>query len=338
MNTGGETLDLHTAFQTEMDAIYGAVSEKADAIESRLDQLTKRANDLMTGVTFGNGAEALEGSEETSGEGSFEVTSSGMGALLTQISSGMSQAESMMRSGGEAAGSAFVEGIKSGMSGIGGAFAGIASKAVSQAKAALSYSKGYEIGSSFLKGISDAIKKGCSFVAEVKVEVGGEGEEDPPTAAGGIFDGAQRRIIAEDGPEAVIPLSGKRRNRGLSLWMKAGEMLGAFTSRQAASTVENIGSYARIGEVSRGTVRTDTESIRSVARQTAVQMAQIDRLDPVAVGNALAERLIASGVLRGDVYLSNKKVGRMQSPVVSDRIASDLSSTIAGKAALGVVG
>lgn len=33
-------------------------------------------------------------------------------------------------------------------------------------------------------------------------------------------------LVAEDGPEAIIPLGGKRRNRGLDLWMEAGRMLG----------------------------------------------------------------------------------------------------------------
>jgi TP901 family phage tail tape measure protein len=45
-------------------------------------------------------------------------------------------------------------------------------------------------------------------------------------AAGGIYDGAMLSWVAEDGPEAIIPLSSKRRERGLQLWLQAGEMLG----------------------------------------------------------------------------------------------------------------
>lgn len=45
-------------------------------------------------------------------------------------------------------------------------------------------------------------------------------------AAGGIYDGAMLSWVAEDGPEAIIPLGAKRRERGLDLWMQAGEMLG----------------------------------------------------------------------------------------------------------------
>ena len=45
-------------------------------------------------------------------------------------------------------------------------------------------------------------------------------------ANGGIYDGAMLSWVAEDGPEAIIPLGAKRRNRGIDLWLQAGEMLG----------------------------------------------------------------------------------------------------------------
>lgn len=46
-------------------------------------------------------------------------------------------------------------------------------------------------------------------------------------ARGGIYDGgAFLSWVAEDGPEAIIPLGAKRRDRGIDLWMQAGEMLG----------------------------------------------------------------------------------------------------------------
>lgn len=45
-------------------------------------------------------------------------------------------------------------------------------------------------------------------------------------ANGDIVDGPILSWVGEDGPEAIIPLGSKRRNRGLSLWEKAGELLG----------------------------------------------------------------------------------------------------------------
>lgn len=45
-------------------------------------------------------------------------------------------------------------------------------------------------------------------------------------ATGGLFNGPHMGIVAEDGPEAIIPLGTKRRQRGISLWEQAGRMLG----------------------------------------------------------------------------------------------------------------
>ena len=45
-------------------------------------------------------------------------------------------------------------------------------------------------------------------------------------AEGGILTKPHIGLVAEDGAEAIIPLSGKRRNRGISLWEKAGKLLG----------------------------------------------------------------------------------------------------------------
>lgn len=51
----------------------------------------------------------------------------------------------------------------------------------------------------------------------------------PGYAAGGMVRGGSRLVrVAEEGsPEMIIPLSSQRRERGLKLWEKAGEMLGA---------------------------------------------------------------------------------------------------------------
>ena len=48
----------------------------------------------------------------------------------------------------------------------------------------------------------------------------------PGEAKGGIFDGAFLSWVAEDGPEAIIPLGSDKRDRGLDLWLKAGQMMG----------------------------------------------------------------------------------------------------------------
>jgi tape measure domain-containing protein len=45
-------------------------------------------------------------------------------------------------------------------------------------------------------------------------------------AAGGIFSSPHLGMVAEAGPEAIIPLSSKMRDRGIELWKQAGRFLG----------------------------------------------------------------------------------------------------------------
>ena len=48
----------------------------------------------------------------------------------------------------------------------------------------------------------------------------------PGYANGDIIHGPTHALVGEAGPEAIIPLSAARRGRGLSLWQKAGQMMG----------------------------------------------------------------------------------------------------------------
>lgn len=65
----------------------------------------------------------------------------------------------------------------------------------------------------------------------------------PGHALGGLFNTPHLGLVAEGGPEVVIPLSSTYRARALDLWVEAGEALGVegyreggFTSRKPAAT------------------------------------------------------------------------------------------------------
>lgn len=63
------------------------------------------------------------------------------------------------------------------------------------------------------------------------ISVGGAGSGSASVSAafhaeGGLFGNPHLGLVAEDGPEAIIPLGAKRRDRGIDLWMQAGAMLG----------------------------------------------------------------------------------------------------------------
>lgn len=65
-------------------------------------------------------------------------------------------------------------------------------------------------------------------------------------ANGGIYDGAMLSWVAEDGPEAIIPLGAKRRERGLELWLQAGEMLGVTEFADGGIVAPYSGALSRL--------------------------------------------------------------------------------------------
>lgn len=95
---------------------------------------------------------------------------------------------------------------------------------------------GAEIDSVFSAGYSTsapvAITLDWSIVnptANISISGGGTGSTSVSAslhAEGGLFGSPHLGLVAEDGPEAIIPLGSKRRGRGLDLWMQAGEALG----------------------------------------------------------------------------------------------------------------
>ena len=70
----------------------------------------------------------------------------------------------------------------------------------------------------FFGGIWDSITGNAS--------AGYEAATATPHAEGGIMTRPHLGLVAEDGAEAIIPLSGNRRQRGLDLWERTGQMLG----------------------------------------------------------------------------------------------------------------
>ncbi|MDE4542463.1 hypothetical protein [Thermoanaerobacterium sp. R66] len=74
---------------------------------------------------------------------------------------------------------------------------------------------------SFFGGLWDKVKS--SFGAGYKA---GKGSSIQEHAWGGIMTKPHMGIVAEDGAESLIPLSPSKRQRGLDLWQRTGELLG----------------------------------------------------------------------------------------------------------------
>lgn len=112
-----------------------------------------------------------------------------------------------------------------------------------------------------------------------------------PHAEGGLFGSPHLGLVAEDGPEAIIPLGSKRRERGLDLWMRAGEALGVKPYAEGgmignipvntsdsdsgkANIVMNMSSTFNINSASDNELRSVKEKLLDLVDEASAELAQ----------------------------------------------------------------
>lgn len=93
------------------------------------------------------------------------------------------------------------------------------------------YKEGESSGNSFVDGIKSALSGAGSWFKKnfswLFPEIDGESKTDYH-ADGGIMTRPHIGLVAEDGAESIIPLSPKRRSRGIALWQETGRRLGVM--------------------------------------------------------------------------------------------------------------
>lgn len=104
--------------------------------------------------------------------------------------------------------------------------------------------------SGFFTNAKNAFSSGFSagsFTTGGGTSSGGGGGRVTPHAMGGIMTSPHIGLVAEDGPEAIIPLGGSRRTRALDLWNQTGSLLGAdYSDDSDDSTPENVPTFSPV--------------------------------------------------------------------------------------------
>lgn len=100
-------------------------------------------------------------------------------------------------------------------------------------------------------GISGAFSSGKSAGAEA---AGGKHAE------GGIMHAPHMAQVAEDGPEAIIPLGASSRSRGMAVWEQAGDILGANAPAPVGSNDNGLGDIIPEGNGGAWSTPQDGES------------------------------------------------------------------------------
>lgn len=166
---------------------------------------------------------------------------------------------------------------------------------------------GSQVNSTFAAGYSTsanvAVTLNWSIVnPTANISVGGAGTGSASVSAslhaeGGIMANPHLGIVAEDGPEAIIPLGSKRRSRGLDLWMQAGQALGVkmyadggiegkvplntgeqksstdLKASQNANIVVNLNPSFNINENQNSATQDIKDQLKELVNETAAELA-----------------------------------------------------------------
>ena len=115
--------------------------------------------------------------------------------------------------------------------------------------------------------------------------------------------------------------------------------MAAAATQAVKDTIRAMTAQTRLSDPSVGTVLTARANARQNAEETANSLSDDENQEAYAsaVGRVIADRLIESGALGGDVVMDGEKVGRKTAPTVSKSIADKAKKTVSGRSAQGVL-
>ncbi len=223
----------------------------------------------------------------------------------------------------------YAKALKDSVTGWFGSFRDWASNIWDKVKS--SFSAGYEAGS---------LSSGGSNVAK--------------HAWGGIMTKPHMGIVAEAGPEAIIPLSGEKRQRGIELWQRTGELLGVRPyadggivgqagTLNAVNTVVEVVSQVTDASKSMADLvkKVDVSKMFRPLGQTAKTIGK--GINKIGFGaEAVFKRLpvIGAGMMIGSAALDIALAEDKKQAVVTNAgsILGSIAGGFAGGAALGATG
>lgn len=235
----------------------------------------------------------------------------------------------MSETNGKEIGTKFVNAIKSAVTSCKSSLASEADNAaraaVSAASSVLTNGAGSSIGYNFAQGIANGIRAGSSVIRAAA-----------RSAAQSALSAAKSSLGIHS-PSTVA-------EREIGWMWDAGLAKGVLGKVQliekaAGDVTDSLHDSFLVGDPSRGTVYTSGDTIRQTAKQTAEASNEKQSLyeKAEAIGRVIADRLIESGALDGDVIMDGDKVGEKVSNPVSKTISKKSRQTVAGRSAQGVI-
>ena len=197
---------------------------------------------------------------------------------------------------------------------------------VNAMRGSLNGSTGYSLGNDLMRGIISGINSMSGMLSSAARTV----------VRNAVA--AMRKAADAHSPSRETLALGRDMDEGGAIGLSGGMMVAAAT-QAVKDTIRAMTAQTRLSDPSVGTVLTARANARQTAAETANTLSDGENREAYAstIGRIIADRLIESGALGGDVVMDGEKVGRKTAPTVSKSIADKAKKTVSGRSAQGVL-
>lgn len=296
---------------TESASVVAAAAGDQFNLNLSKEMGTTVGSEWVTAVTSGmnDSATTLETTSSSLGESSYNLFKGWLSAAR-----------------GTAVGAEFMSGIQSGMASL---FSGVSSTASSIAQSVyntfsgiMSSSSGKSLGYNFDAGIAQGIYNGSSLITSAA-----------KSAANAALAAAKNALDIHSPSGRAEKEVGYMFDEGAAKGVLGNMGVIIAASKELGQEMLNA---MLVGDPSHGTVLSSKSAAREAAAQTAQANGNQSDDNAERIGRAMADRLIESGVLDGDILMDGEKVGEKVSGSVSKNISRKSKTTITGRAALAM--
>lgn len=197
---------------------------------------------------------------------------------------------------------------------------------MSTAKSIMSASAGFSIGRDMMQGLVNGIRSMSGTLASAA------------RSAVSSAIAAMRRAADAHSPSRKTLALGQDMDEGGAIGLSGGLMAKA-AKKSIEDTIKAFTKGAYVSDLSVGTVATSRQAARQNAEAASAARSESDEAAyAFAVGTAIAERLIDSGVLNRKLVMNDRVVAEEIADPLSQKIDQKSKSTVLGRSAQGVIG
>lgn len=318
--SGGETLISQTS--TQMEQLAELFHQGLEKIKTDMTEAVQALHNLyvpLAEILRQDTDRMMQNMRQAFDSGAEQIRSA-MQNLVNMLCSTFSPLQQTLPGLMQQAMQSLQAALESGGSAAASLASSISSRIASAARSSLGSGIGSEIGRNFMSGMKSGIQSMASSVALAA------------SAAASSAVSAMKQTLKINSPSKVTMEIGQYMDEGVALGLSGGEMVRS-AGESVQKAVRMMADTATIPDMTGNAVPIRMES-RTMEAQDGLQL---DRVSAAEIAEILADRLIQSGALGGDLYLDGTRVGERVAEPVSRTISARTRLTVRGRSAAGVL-